>query len=728
MTIFITESFKLDLSHLKIKFSEENSFFEKGLIKQYSFPFKIPRERSFIPFFQFISDHNSIESNRYVKGTLFRNDRYYDAELLITGVSKGLEVVIYYNTYKLDIMGSSLRSLPWGTIEAGNDIHTFAAQTVLKDYPDTPVNFVEVYAPDRYKDYEFGNGQYAGFINHNVNGVFQDTVYEVFGISFARMNEMRPFLYLKEVVQFIFSQIGYTVTGDLMTNASINKCLLYHDNPIFYTNNDYERGENLILTLLQANVSGYTPNYLTYNEYAHAIVMNSYGTYKVKVSVEGDIQAAGEECYIRCYFNNTLLATAIARDAGDFTREFSFDFNVGVSETGNAFEIRVIATDATKATISGEFEITGTLRPLYRSYISIKDLVPDITVEGFINAVKESFNMATVFDPATQTVRFDFFTSFVDGQSVLDLSKFAMDVVPRSFNKSVGYKIPFSDGEVLNLSREGEFVTEEIGFTEEKPPLEPLPVVYIDGEAGVKHQDGLSVLFFQSNSDANPLVIDGNISYSRLGFVHTFLRNWYYQNLNSEEYNLTLNLPIYISSKLNADSKVWLYNNYFIVRSLKRSTISSLFETISLRLFKLKNVPTFNLVITDPGGGNSGGGTTYEPPVAVTTISAAVNTPATQYSATIQSSPFGGPSSFYVDIPGNHSSDPQGLPLSFSWEVISSPDGNASGIFQAQNPEHSVTRFSNSGYINLAGNYVIRLTVVNSVGLSDTIDVTVTVS
>ena len=54
MTIFITEDFRLDLSHLDIKFSDENSFFEKNLIKQQSFPFNIPNERSFIPFFEFV--------------------------------------------------------------------------------------------------------------------------------------------------------------------------------------------------------------------------------------------------------------------------------------------------------------------------------------------------------------------------------------------------------------------------------------------------------------------------------------------------------------------------------------------------------------------------------------------------------------------------------------------------------------------------------------------------
>ena len=163
------------------------------------------------------------------------------------------------------------------------------------------------------------------------------------------------------------------------------------------------------------------------------------------------------------------------------------------------------------------------------------------------------------------------------------------------------------------------------------------------------------------------------------------------------------------------------------MHNLKRLNVNSLFEKFSLRLFKLKSYPTFNLVIDD---GSGTGGTTFEPPIAVTSSFGAFGVPfqTTQFNATIYGSAIGGPSYFTVDIFANGSSDPQGLTLSFGWEVISSPDGNASGSFISQNSTHSITRFTNSGYINLAGNYTIRLTVVNSQGLSDTVDVTVTAS
>ncbi|MDG1728527.1 MAG: hypothetical protein P8I04_01470 [Algibacter sp.] len=734
MTTFITEFFKLDLSHLNIKFSEENSFFEKDLIKQQSFPFKVPKERSFMPFFEFISSHNSVESNKYIKGTLFRNDKYYQAELLVLGISKQIEVVLYYSFQKLTIFDKNLHCLPWETLDIGESIHSYAEQIVVKDYPDTVINFPSIYTPELYKDYDFG--QYIGFINHNEDGGFSENLANPYNLpfSFYKMNEMRPLIYLKEVVKFIFSQIGYNVTGDFITNSSIAKCLLYHENSIFYTNKDYLFSANLNLTLSQSNVSGYTPSNLTYNEYTKSTTISSYGSYKVNLNMEGEIPAYnGGSVYIRCYFNGEILSTAGVNSSTDntvvsFDRNLEFSFDVPKNLTGSLLEIKVICVASVKNSIVGEYEIKGTIRPLYKDYISLQDLLPDITVGELINSVKESFNMTAIFDQATQTVQFNFFNSFINSQPALDLSKYTIESTPRKLNKSIGYKIPFSDGEILNLNKSGDFVTDDTGFTEKRIPLEPLPVIYIDAQANVKHQEGLSMLFFESNVDAKPLVVDGDIAYSRIGFVHTFLRNWLFQNLNSEEYSMNIQLPLFISSKLNSESKIWFYNNYFLVHNLKRLNVNSLFEKFSLRLFKLKNYPTFNLVIDD---GSGTGGTTFDPPIAITTPfsnSSGTFTHTNQFNATIYGSAIGGPSYFTIDIFANGSSDPQGLTLSFGWEVISSPDGNASGIFQAQNSDHSITRFTNSSYINLAGNYTIRLTVVNSQGLSDTVDVTVTAS
>ena len=88
----------------------------------------------------------------------------------------------------------------------------------------------------------------------------------------------------------------------------------------------------------------------------------------------------------------------------------------------------------------------------------------------------------------------------------------------------------------------------------------------------------------------------------------------------------------------------------------------------------------------------------------------------------------GGPPSFEITIYGTGSSDPQNFPISYNWEVLSDPNGTVSGRFKSLNNEQSVVKFRRSSYAEgLEGIYTLRLTVTNSVGLSNSLDFKVNV-
>jgi len=341
--------------------------------------------------------------------------------------------------------------------------------------------------------------------------------------------------------------------------------------------------------------------------------------------------------------------------------------------------------------------------------------------------------MTSIFDSKTKKVKFN---SFINDESAIDLSKYAIKDPARKLNKQTGYQIKFSDGERLYLSKKGNFITTASGYKIKEIPIEPLPSFFINSNSNVRHQDGLSMLFYQSNENAFPLVNDGDISYSRIGFVHHFLRNWYFQNLNSEEYNITLDIPLFESVKLTLESKAKLYNNYFSLHSLRRQAKGQLFEKINMRLFKLKNVNEFNLGISTDDTDN----TSFEPPVIITafrqinysTIPPSYDyTPTTQFEGSVSvGGPFGwDPKVLTSEISAHLSTDPQGLELFYGWELISSPINNLDAEFIPENGSYSFVTFKKIiGFVNYEGDYVIRLTVTNSGGLSSAVDVTVTVS
>jgi len=408
MTILYTEHFKLDLSHLNVKFSEENSFFEKDLIKQQSFPFKIPKERGFIPFFEFIGSDNSATSNVLLKSTLFRQGVFYEAELMVLSIKKEIEVVIYFAFDKLTLFDKPLKSLPWETIKLPINIFDYASNIKALDYPDTIINFVQVYEPEKHKDYEYGqykndytttgSPENGNFINHCENGVFSEKKETPYGFSFTKMNEMRPFIYKRKIVAFIFSQIDYTVVGDFITDSSISKALQYHDNSIFITNKNYNKEGDLQFNLSETNIILPFPTPYIYNNYIHLIGFPSkYASYKIKVSISGEFP---ESDYLQCElffsFHNILIKKILINNSGQntsiqFDREFVFDLEVPQWLVHMPLNIKIECPEIVKDTIEGTFEVNGTLRPLYLETISLSDLLPDITVGEIYKGYKRYF-------------------------------------------------------------------------------------------------------------------------------------------------------------------------------------------------------------------------------------------------------------------------------------------------------------------------------------------------
>ncbi|MFV9552102.1 hypothetical protein [Algibacter sp. PT7-4] len=746
MTILYTEHFKLDLTPLNIKFSEENSFFEKDLIKQQSFPFKIPRTRHFIPFLEFVSSHNSASETPLLEAKLFRNGSYYEAELLILGQLKDLNAIIYFSFDKLTIFNTPIQDLPWPNIEIETNMFDFANQTKSKSYPETPVNFVQVYDPEKYKDYEYGEyknpytttseNENGNFINHCRNGEFTEHEKNKYAITITKMNELRPFAYILEIVKFIFMQIGYTVIGDLVTSPSLQKALQYHDNQIFFTNKDFLIKQNFNFELAETNVVD-NPGPLIYNEYLQQIDLEGKSaSYTVSLKISSLLSENDPcQCRISCFFNDKLLASKLATNyATDAELEFSIElnFNLEIPEDFKTLplEFKLECPSQVIYFLEGEFEIKGTKRPLYYNSINIKNLLPNQTVGEYISNIKSTFIMTSTFNPLAKTVSFDFFNNFINTQPIIDLTSYQASIPFRKLNKLTGYKIDFSNNETLFLNKNGEFVNSAIGYTSTSIPLEPLPAFFILTKGYVKHQEGTSILFYKTNENALPLVTDDDVSYTRYGFVHHFLRNWLYQNLNAEEYNVTLNIPLYKALKIKPESKLKLYNNNFSIHNLKRQDKGALFESIQFRLFKVKNTVSFNFGITTPD---------FEPPVIITATRSIDNAlPAPHYLYTETTN-------FIVDIVDykrygenpvfikcsiftNLSYDPQDLDFYFSAKLISAPTLDLTADIYPSITDKNIITFQKSiGSENPYGNYIVRLTATNSVGLSSSIDLTLTV-
>ena len=150
---------------------------------------------------------------------------------------------------------------------------------------------------------------------------------------------------------------------------------------------------------------------------------------------------------------------------------------------------------------------------------------------------------------------------------------------------------------------------------------------------------------------------------------------------------------------------------------------------------KCELIEVFKDALIDTGSVGVGGATEFKPPVAVISNYLSSISPLSEIlTDTFYSLWSFGPSEakgwFNTHLYGRLSYDPQDLPLTFEWRVISAPSGFVSRIsdFLNMNEENSNIRFHSFGPSSLRGIYVIRLTVVNSAGLTGTRDANVIVT
>ena len=713
MLIFITETFKLDLSELNVRFSENNSFFNRNYKKNATFPITIPRLRSFLAFFEFVESHNSTNSNDSIKGVFFKYDKFYEATLSITSIAKDIKAVIYFEEKKHAIYDKKLVELPWEDITVGNDMYQFAKDTIAQDNPATKVNFVQIYAPEKYKENDFG--PYNGYINNNVNGDFVDTRVELYSghIGLPVMNEIRPFIYFKEILLKIFNEINYTIIGNLITNDLFIKALMYHDNSIYVTNKDYKEEIPLDLQLIDAEPDGYFPQY---SERGQNIIMDTVGTFIFEFELTGEFDTdnplTAETLEYKLLFDGVQINSKNFNETQDasISVKFKKELIITVADVGKVFSINIISSTNTFQNITGKATLTGVPEPTYNTTFNLKELMLDLTVDNFITMLADTFLLTIDFNHFNKTVAFNFFEEQIETQEVIDLSKYVTHEPRRSFGKSLGYKISFPDGEEIYYNKKLEELPVAVDFTSKTLPFSPLKTKYVDGIANVEHQEGNSLLFFENNTTALPLLIASGINLTRRGFITKYLKKWYFENLNSEMYSHIITLPIYIASKIKENSKLWLFNNFFIIKSLQRQSVGSLFQQLDFRLFKIKNFYTEAPV-------------SYQNPVAVISD---ILSPVTEFFVT--ATPVDGLNypNFTALLYGYLSTDPNSLPLSYVWSVVSSPDGNASGIFY---PQYGITdnsnvklKHTNIFMANLIGDYTVQLTVTNTAGLSNSIN------
>lgn len=223
-TRFIHDKFILDISHLSLSWTEENSWFQEDFFLTSSFPFEIDFEDNF--YFEFFQHYNLSNPETYYQGKLEKNGKIEEAILEVEEASEKLRITIRYGVEALPNWTKKLSELDLDVVlpEGGNMISH--AQTIInKTYPEVNYNFPAIHS----KFYEGAQmfNSFEGVINKRVNGQFVFNHRDIFNNIIINRNMVYPLPYHLYVLNKVIEDAGYTLHGDVLSDSDLlNKCVM----------------------------------------------------------------------------------------------------------------------------------------------------------------------------------------------------------------------------------------------------------------------------------------------------------------------------------------------------------------------------------------------------------------------------------------------------------------------------------------------------------------------
>ena len=233
---FVTDNFEINLSNLRINFTEENPRFKDSLWTKYTLPVDIQYDRDFL---SKVGQYSSLSNNnlpqkhegihviegRQLKGVLeFLEFRNQSAKIQI---DSGFEDLPNFDK-KLSELPLEYKEVP--------DIYEHANEIVKLKYPETNYNFPKIYTDEFNLDSE-GYKYFDSFINNRVRlanaigQVFPRNEIEENANSWDCINRniIHPVPYVLHVLKQGFLDAGFTLEGDILSDPLLYQRGIWSD-------------------------------------------------------------------------------------------------------------------------------------------------------------------------------------------------------------------------------------------------------------------------------------------------------------------------------------------------------------------------------------------------------------------------------------------------------------------------------------------------------------------
>lgn len=626
MQKFIHANFELDLSDYRVDRVVENQWFSDQLFTKYTFPFELKITDEINRYFGALLDFNIEEPDTYYRGYLFIDGTHEEAVLeILEVVDRVAQIEVRYGFEELPNWETQLSELPLYKETLEEDLQAHAPSIIDQTYPavnyNFPMVFTDSFSPedDRWLGFE-------GAINNYVDGAFLENEFDTVENLTYNKNIMIPFPYLMHVLMAGFSDAGYTLMGDILNDSDINRMLLVRESEEYINARlegeeivtdikDYDSLYNQVYRYGIFNINSATRQLAIYED---TYTFPFRGRYKISgvVYLRRQFSDASAELFYK--------GRSIKRFYQDYIRQNSWservryvDIYVDVDNLAelltlksrqlpNAYVQEEVVSEAplwdltiTPIAIYDEQDV---LIPALVSSekIDLTKVVPSITFGALVKAIKNWKNMELRIDGSD--IYMDYIEPQLNVTGAKDFSAFNQKVPRRKFNQGDSFLLSFKEVDNENYSPEPVYVdidgmrTSAFASTENTKEIEidavVFPIVFRNGRSSALSVDDgegniCVVLYYGDNATLNlAQEVDGIMLPS---IYEEHWSKWIQFRLRSQAFTTAFNCPGIFLDGLTVRDKVFMYNNYHLIRTLNKTNVpgTSTYE-VELELESLK--------------------------------------------------------------------------------------------------------------------------------------------
>lgn len=591
---FISNNNKIviDLSDVDITTNEENNWFSENFFVKYSYPFDIsitPELNAAIG--DIINNNSSIDT--VIEGQYYFYDKIEKATLIVTAVEGNTATFeLKYGYDEFPNFDKKLQELPFEEFEV-SDIYEYANTTVHKTYPEVLINFPQI-VTDKYPSSEEQWRFFEGRLNNRASGVFLKNSIDDNEL-YVNKNIIHPCAYLAHVIRKGFESAGFSLKGDFMNNALINKVLLFADKDLFV------KPEH---TQININISNddepydtVTKNGVTYGMWKKITKVDKPGKYNIigSIHVKGDGSNQGVLGFYRIMHNTTVVfgGKYVKNDTNLYVDEMIYINNPETEEITTIVhsEISKEYDQITKIQVIPQFIVKpdGSKEPsvINSNIINIGRSLPDITFGQLVTTISNLFNLDLSVKGNVVTLNYK--AEAIYDNIVHDFRKFEKAFPHINFKSDQKFLLEYEEND--DDRKYDRVLVDTNGATVIKPNEVLTPVDNtISIAATPLLYDTNTVKTVAGSADRLNLLIYGGLindnNYAEvpnplfLPNIHEYYhRDWIENRIQAKNYTPSFICQIEDIIGVSIKDRIFMHNNYHLIENISRQQISKdLFE------------------------------------------------------------------------------------------------------------------------------------------------------